>query len=675
MAYRKGGVDMAEYNNGRIVLRDTSGNQMSLPRFFELALTNDDGTHKAQPSSGMYRNGSTEFHGAWDMGAGTATDVKARSPVSGTVVFRGGMNGFGPNMVIIKEDGYERYHYFGHMASAVVNQNDYVVQGDVVGIIGGYGGSPGNWNPSAYGIHLHYEIMDVNIAVTGGWSGDINHDINPMDVYDNTTLPSGWIFGYDPVTQPSNYAALAYNWEYLALDHTATDFGPPGGDTPSEPFYTEGYVYDVSVWQTAAEVQELCSDSTTGGLVLRFAWNDGQDSMVATHLAAAISASIPVGFYSASDKNITHDGEAAYRSMLEAQANLLTTTMGIQPSDCLIGVWLDLESWGVPLGGAGCGLSATPAENLRQVVLFREIFGAKGFPTLGWYSNKNELINGMVGNVDISWKEFPYWYARPGQSRSTVEAELASYGIVNCYLWQDGDGGTNWSPDKTYRHQNVDNDTVLQPIPTSGGGGGGGEYTEVIDVTVDIVAPKRIYFSPVPGLLTPGTSILSDISASIQITTDADNANLYYTTDGSSPYQYTNDGTTTVFTLAANAMLYDSNVVIYKDTHIRVIAVPLGVEPGDMFEKPLARGSGTFLFAYNSPVADWESEQQSYATANEDTSFFEENRQAFLRIHDIATTEEIEYTSVYRHDTQKYEENAIDNASTTTSTTPDEGEI
>ena len=35
-----------EYNaDGKIILRDTSGNQMSLPRFFQLALVDDNGNY------------------------------------------------------------------------------------------------------------------------------------------------------------------------------------------------------------------------------------------------------------------------------------------------------------------------------------------------------------------------------------------------------------------------------------------------------------------------------------------------------------------------------------------------------------------------------------------------------------------------------------------------------
>lgn len=281
-----------EYNGDKIVLRDTSGTQMSLPRFFQLALVSEDGSHTTKPTSGLYRNDDSEFHGGWDIGTSGASDVPARTPTSGTAVYVGEAGGFGPNLVIIKEDNYERYHYFGHMASASVTQGSSVQQGDIVGIIGGYGGSSGNWNPSTYAIHLHYEIMTKNFKVSGGTSGDKEDVLDPMDVFDDATLPSGWLFGYDPQTKPSSYAAKdgINNWDYIKLDKDAVDFGPPGGAVAAEPFFTDKYVYDVSKWQTDAEVKKLCDDSNTGGLIFRFAWNDEADSKVSDHLAKAIAA-------------------------------------------------------------------------------------------------------------------------------------------------------------------------------------------------------------------------------------------------------------------------------------------------------------------------------------------------------------------------------------------------
>lgn len=419
-------------------------------------------------------------------------------------------------------------------------------------------------------------------------------------------------------------------------------------------FFTDKCVYDVSYAQTAETVQALCNDTTTGGLILRFAWNDELDSKVTDHYAKCKAANIPVGFYSASNKNITADGESAYRTMLEAQRDLLSNTLNVTPTDCLIGVWLDLETWGYSAGSSGCGISATPDENVRQIELFREVFGTLNFPVLGFYCNYSELTSYLIGASTNEWKTYPFWYSSPGSSRATVDSEMNSFGITNAYIWQDGfpkDGDEWnywWSPDKTYVHKQIngnwlDNDTILKPIPTSGGGGGG----TVSAVTVSVVAPKRIYFSPNPDVFL-GESEFLNISQEITITTDADNAEIYYTIDGSSPYQYQRivGSESWQYLLSDHAVKYTAPVEIRTDTHFRVIAVPAGTETA--IDPLLAKGSGTFLFNFAPTSYSWEEEQYAYRLASEDkkVKYFEENRQAFLRYHAEETAEEILYNTV-----------------------------
>lgn len=665
----------AEYSNDKIVLRDTSGIQMSLPRFFQLALTNEEGTHGTQPSSGLYRNGSTEFHGGWDMGAGTYTDVYARTPAAGTVVYQGGMTGFGPNVVIIKEDDYERYHYFGHMASSSVHQGDIVNQGDIVGIIGGYGGSAGNWNPNAYPLHLHYEIMDVNIAITGGYSTDIQHVLNPMDVFDEATLPSGWIFGYDPITQPVNYAALAYNWEYIALDHSATDFGPPGGDTPSQPYFPEHPCHDISWAQVSGGSLSTCIDAIAAaghsGVIIQVGGIYDTGFVAASSFSPgdaiqrALNQGLGLGIYFYNYGHYETDNTSVFEDALD-----YITGIGATPDKINLGIWLDTEY------NAGQGYdpepNPNPAVNYSYVEKFLTVFDGANYPVVGVYSSAANFEPwfgySRIGDKPI-WAA--YWTGTfDTVDRSTLDAYLPEAQYTKVYLMQYSATGRipGWAND-------LDCVKVLSPMPTDGGGGGGGGTTEVIDVTVDIVPPKRVYFNPVPGLLNPPSSILSEITATVELSTDAEHADLYYTTDGSTPYQYTNDGTTLVYTLAANALLYDNGITINKDTHIRVVAVPTGTLPGEVIDELLAKASGTYLFAYRSPVQDWQSERQSYATSNDDTSFFEENKQAFLRLHNLPTEEEILYATVYKHDIQKPESNAVDNASSTHETTPNEEEL
>ena len=199
-----------------------------------------------------------------------------------------------------------------------------------------------------------------------------------------------------------------------------------------------------------------------------------------------------------------------------------------------------------------------------------------------------------------------------------------------------------------------------------GGGGGGGSYTEVIDVTVEVVPPKRIYFSPVPGLIKTKDSQLDKRNQEITISTDAEGADLYYTIDGSSPYQYKVVGETVSYELSSVAIHYENPVKIFKDTHIRVIAVPAGTT--DTFDEPLAKGSGTFLFKYQDLVHNWEAEKKAYATSDDNASFFEENLQAFLRLHATQTDEEILYAGVYKHDKEVTNEDAKDNATSSEGT-------
>jgi hypothetical protein len=270
---------------------------------------------------------------------------------------------------------------------------------------------------------------------------------------------------------------------------------------------------------------------------------------------------------------------------------------------------------------------------------------AAKYPVSGLYTYK-AFITAHFNLADI--KDKPFWYSRPGASRSTVDEELAEWGFTKAYLWQDGyPNGGGWSPSKTYYFTNVDNDTQLMPIPTSGGGGGGGGGGTVTEVTVSIVAPKRIYFSPNPTVFL-GETVIGEQEKEITISTDADNAEIYYTADGSAPYQYErvvgNDKW--VYSLSETAVKYTEPVTITTDTHFRVIAVPAGTTSA--ISELLARGSGTFLFQFARTAYSWEQEQYAYRLKDdENTKFFEENRQAFLRYHAEETAEEIVYNAVF----------------------------
>lgn len=648
-----------EYNSdGLIIIRDSSGNQMSLAAFFKLALQDGNGNY-ARPTS--WRAGTG--HNAWDMGVAGATTVPARTPTYGSVIRaeQTGNNG-GMGTCVIIEDDKGRQHRFMHMIenSLVVSTGDSVSQGDKLGIIGNTGDSQG--------AHLHYDVM-----INGSKLPD------PIQAYDCTTLPSGWTF--------EGAVNSGGNWDYITLD-AHDDYGPPGGETPSEPFTSDAICHDISHPQVndnnGNTIYDLIDDlvaANHGGVIIGGGkiensgfvdWTGRHPNYHADEVMNYAKGKIPMGVYF---YNYADFGNDTSQAITDAIAYL--TNAGLKPEDFALGAWLDIDSEGGT--GGDPYLSNDVNTNMINVKAFVDGFMAAGFATAGIYTTAGVLSLSKF-SCDYS-HSIPIWCAYIGKSTGSISFEEAGISRITQAYPEVG------NYDKVYIHQytwservsgwtgDLDGDKICQPIPTSGsgdsgggGGGGSGSYTEVIKVTVEVVPPKRIYFEPNPGLIEANSDLLSDREATITITTDADTADLYYTIDGSSPYQYTTSGDSVVYTLAANAQLYSSPVTIYKDTLIRVVAVPTGTIQGNEFEKPLAKGSGTYLFKYQGLEQSWEDEQKSYATSDGNTSFYEENRQAFLRIHAEQTEEEVLYAAVYKHDTQNAEDNATDNASNSSST-------
>lgn len=112
----------------------------------------------------------------------------------GTVVDRKYSNGYG-NHLIIKEDGIDRYHLFGHLASYKVNVGDRVSRTTIIGIMG-------NTGTTGTGKHLHYEIRNVKdvlkpetlinpadycgIPNEEGTYNSANYQINPLNIVYNS---------------------------------------------------------------------------------------------------------------------------------------------------------------------------------------------------------------------------------------------------------------------------------------------------------------------------------------------------------------------------------------------------------------------------------------------------------------------------------------------------------
>ena len=168
-----------EYNGRKVVLRDTHSVQMSIPRFFQLALVSDTGI------------------------------VPARCPVFGTVYFTQQNHAVAGNWVVVQENTggqFDRWHIFMHLDSIAVSEGDSISQGTSVGMIGNTGSSTGP--------HLHYQIATANPLETYRTSED------PMVTFDRGSLNPSWTM---------EGAVAAHNWDYIQLDDQATDYGPPGG--------------------------------------------------------------------------------------------------------------------------------------------------------------------------------------------------------------------------------------------------------------------------------------------------------------------------------------------------------------------------------------------------------------------------------------------------------------
>lgn len=637
-----------EYNGDKIVLRDTQSNQMSLPLFFKLATRNSDGSHTVQPSSGLYRNGSTEFHGAWDMGCNGATDIVVRTPTAGTVVYVGGAGGFGPNLVIVKEDSQERYHYFGHMASAAVQQGSKVEQGDEVGIAGGYGGSEGAWNPSAYPIHLHYEIMDINFKVSGGNSTNKAHVIDPMTAFDESTLPSGWQYGYDPAHPSNNYAAKNYNWDYIPLDSGAVDFGPSGGTTPSEPYYPTAPCHDIAHPQVSGGSLNPCinaiADAKDAGVIIQVGSIRSSGFKVDSHFDPAeavkkvFDRGLGLGIYFYNYAEYATDQTQAFQDAL----NYLQT-IGATKEKVNLGVWLDTE-YNSELGYDPVP-SKDPSVNYAYVERFMDVFSEAGYPVAGVYSSASNFEpwygRSRIGDKPI-WAA--YWTGTfDTVNRSSLESYLPEAAYTNVYLMQYSDRGSvpGWSGF-------LDCVKVLAPMPTVGSGGGGGEGSYTLEVLVDVIPPKRIYFNPNPGVLSIDAD-LQNREQEVEILTDAKDATIYYTLDGSSPYDYnTSDVGNITYAISESANVYEEPIKIYSDTHIRAVAIPSTGEISS-FDDILAKGSGTFLYSYKVITPEWSVEREAYALedAKSHESLYEENKQAFILEHTKEAIEDIVYAAVH----------------------------
>lgn len=206
-----GSVHSNEYDSqGRIILRDSQGTQMSMYRFFQLSLKPPDEGGAVLPGNPPEKWGGYSGHLGYDFSAPRNTEI--RSTCTGkVVVYRGGITqegnssdwgGMG-NSVIIEETGQTsgttRYHRYMHMISdPVVQLNDVVEQGTLLGYVGSTGDSTGP--------HLHYDIQ------LGLWGTTVD----AWEQFNNDTQPDGWT--------PSNIAIFG-SWSSIE-DSSGIDYGP-----------------------------------------------------------------------------------------------------------------------------------------------------------------------------------------------------------------------------------------------------------------------------------------------------------------------------------------------------------------------------------------------------------------------------------------------------------------
>jgi len=94
-----------------------------------------------------------EFHSGLDIANEKNTPVY--STADGKVKFSDWQSGYG--RLIIVDNGYGYCTYYGHLAKILVNKDDKIRRGQLIGLMGCSGTSTGN--------HLHYEIQVNGVAV------------------------------------------------------------------------------------------------------------------------------------------------------------------------------------------------------------------------------------------------------------------------------------------------------------------------------------------------------------------------------------------------------------------------------------------------------------------------------------------------------------------------------
>ncbi len=195
-----------------------------------------------------------------------------------------GENNYGNNVIITHEDGYTSL--YGHLNQILVQKDQKVAQGTIIGTVGNTGFAPGTACALYPGTHLHFRILYNGAAykpepmssltnfVTGQWSLSNNYgDTWNFNTHNNfegwkasnvedQSVNGGRYFINPQITDPYIYsAALSLNsGSYDAIEINMASNAPDGNariyfKTESSPSYSESKMVEFKVnnngnWQT-----------------------------------------------------------------------------------------------------------------------------------------------------------------------------------------------------------------------------------------------------------------------------------------------------------------------------------------------------------------------------------------------------------------------------------------
>lgn len=540
-----------EYDSqGRLVLKDSQGTEISMYRFFQLSLKPPSGGY-AYPGRTSTKYGN-ETHNGYDFPCTRRTEI--RSTCEGTVaVVRGGItqegnssdNGGMGNAVIIQEEGTDRHHRYMHMIEdPVVNEGDKVYQGTLLG----YSGSTGD----STGPHLHYDIQN------GLWGSFLD----AWEQFSNSSQPTDWT--PRKVTDASE--AARQDWSCIEDTH-GIDYGGNSGSEEIPEFFTDKYIHDVAVHNSTFIGSTVLNEC--GGLIIRIGWAGTGDSANNYEIDSQLSNFLatyhdkPLGFYVYSYTAYGTSATPNYKALLDNLQTVLKQ-YGRTASDIELGIWYDMEE--------SANYGSDKSVNFQQFRDFEATVKPYGYRIIGIYTGQSNLDN-QFNAVDL--QDVPIWIAWWDVERSTVDSFVSSKSWNKVYIWQCfGDAHKEMDAEGNYK--SLDTDLMLKAIP------GSGSSSNPSGPTQTIINAKKIIFDPTPGLINKDTLI--------SITTDVENGVVRYTADNSAP--------TPESTILEAGHKIAPWLVPHRSWNFR--AAVFDEATGEI----LAQGTGTYIWAWERPKGE-----------------------------------------------------------------------